>query len=156
VFGVPETFPITHETPPRPSEDYGSAKLAGETLCHEFAARGLDTAIIRPRTIMGHGRLGIMQFVFQSVSQRLDLFVLRRGNNQFQFVHSDDLADACIKAAERPGPGVYNVGADRYGTMRETLEGLVQHAGTCSRVRSLPYGPTVLAMKLSNQLGISP
>lgn len=156
VFGVPKEFPITADTPPCPSEDYGSAKLAGEQLCREVADAGLDVAIIRPRTIMGHGRLGIMQVVFEWVAQGRNVFVLGRGDNHFQFVHADDLADACLRAARRPGFALYNIGADRYGSMRETLEGLVQYAGTGSRVRSMPYGPTVLAMKLSNRLGISP
>ena len=40
--------------------------------------------------------------------------------------------------------------------MRETLEGLVKHAGTGSKVRSLPAGPTILAMKVTNRLRISP
>jgi nucleoside-diphosphate-sugar epimerase len=156
VFGVPSEFLITPETPPRPAEDYGSAKLAGENLCFEFASKGLDVSIIRPRTIMGHGRLGIMQVVFEWVAEGRNVFVLGRGDNYFQFVHSDDLADACIRAAERPGVAVYNIGAERYGTMRETLEGLVRHAGTGGKVRSLPYGPAVLAMRMSNRLRVSP
>jgi nucleoside-diphosphate-sugar epimerase len=156
VFGVPVTCPIMPQTPPRPSEEYGAAKLAGEQLCHEFAARGLDVSIIRPRTIMGHGRLGIMQVVFEWVAQGQNVFVLGSGDNEFQFVHADDLADACLRAAGRPGCATYNIGADRYGTMRETLEGLCKHAGTGSQVRSLPYGFTVMAMKLSNRLGLSP
>ena len=129
VFGVPSVYPITADTPPCPAEDYGAAKLAGETLCRESVEKGLDVSIIRPRTIMGHGRLGIMQFVFESVAQGRDVFVLGKGDNMFQFVHSDDLADACVRAAERPGFAVYNIGAENFGTMRATLEGLVAARG---------------------------
>ena len=156
VFGVPTEHPITPQTVPTPAEDYGAAKLAGETFCREFADGGLDVSIIRPRTIMGHGRLGIMQIVFEWVSQGNNVFVLGRGDNRYQFVHADDLADACLLAARRPGFAVYNIGADRFGTIRETLEGLVEHAGTGSRVRSLPYKPAIAAMKISTKLGLSP
>jgi nucleoside-diphosphate-sugar epimerase len=156
VFGVPDVYPIMPDTPPSPAEEYGRAKLAGEALCHEFAGRGLDVTVVRPRTIMGHGRLGIMQIVFEWVAQGRNVFVLGRGDNPYQFVHSDDLADACLRAAERPGFAVYNVGAERFGTMRETLEDLVRHARTGSKVRSLPYRPAVAAMKLTNRLGVSP
>lgn len=156
VFGVPDVAPITPATPPRPAEPYGAAKLAGETLCREFADGGLDVSIVRPRTIMGHGRLGIMQIVFEWISQGSDVFVMGRGDNRYQFVHADDLADACLLAARRPGFAAYNIGTDRFGTMRQTLEGLVAHAGTGSRVRSLPKGPAVLAMKASTLLGLSP
>ncbi len=156
VFGIPKVHPITAQTPPSPSEDYGAAKLAGEELCREYAGKGLDVSIVRPRTILGHGRLGIMQIVFEWVYQSRNVFVLGRGDNRYQFVHADDLAEACLLAARKPGYAAYNIGADEFGTMRETLEGLVEHAGTGSKVRSLPYGPAVAAMKLTTRLGISP
>ena len=128
VFGAPDRNPVDERTPPRPQEDYGRAKLGAEDLCHEHSARGLDVTIIRPRTIMGHGRLGIMQILFEWVRQGRNIPVLGRGDNQYQFVHADDLADAAIAAAARPGSTTYNVGAEKFGTMRDTLEGLVRHA----------------------------
>src|SRR3954466_14473472 len=57
VFGAPKSNPVTEDTPPAPGEAYGRAKLEGEKLCHQYARQGLDVTIIRPRTIMGHGRL---------------------------------------------------------------------------------------------------
>jgi nucleoside-diphosphate-sugar epimerase len=156
VFGVPERNPVTETMAPAPKEDYGRAKLAGETLCAEFAERGLDVSIIRPRTIMGHGRLGIMQILFEWVRQGRNIPVLGRGDNVYQFVHADDLADACIRASARPGPRTYHVGAERFGSMRETLEGLVRHADTGSRVRSVPMAPAVWGMQLTSALGLSP
>lgn len=156
VFGAPASNPVTEETPPRPQEDYGRAKLAAEDLCREYAARGLDVTIVRPRTIMGHGRLGIMQILFEWVRQGQNVPVLGRGDNLYQFVHADDLADAAIKAADRPGPATYDIGASEFGTMRETLEGLVQHAGTGSRVVSMPMAPAVTMMKITSRLGVSP
>src|SRR5947209_13599906 len=65
VFGVPKSNPVTEETAPSPGEEYGRAKLAGEDLCRTYARQGLDVSIIRPRTIMGHGRLGIFQILFE-------------------------------------------------------------------------------------------
>jgi nucleoside-diphosphate-sugar epimerase len=156
VFGVPRDAPITRATQPLPAEPYGAAKLAAEAICRELAAEGLDVAIIRPRTILGHGRLGIMQIVFEWVHRGRDVFVLGRGANLYQFVHADDLAEACLLAARRPGFAVYHIGAERFDTMRETLEGLTRYAGTGSRVRSLPRRSAVAAMRLSNWLRISP
>ena len=90
--------------------------------------RGLDVSIIRPRTIMGHGRLGIFQILFEWIRTGYNVPVLGRGDNVYQFVHADDLADACILAAARPGVATYNCGTDRFGTMRED-------AGTSLRPR---------------------
>jgi len=156
VFGVPVRNPVDDKIMPNPQEDYGRAKLAAEELCREYATRGLDVTIVRPRTIMGPGRLGIMQIIFEWVMQGRNIPVLGKGDNLYQFVHADDLAEACLKAAERKGFAVYNIGAEKFGTMRETLEGLIQHAGAKSRVVSLPAGLSVSLMKLTSWLGLSP
>jgi nucleoside-diphosphate-sugar epimerase len=156
VFGIPEQLPVDEYVTPRPAEAYGKAKLAGEEMCWRFADKGLDVSIIRPRTIMGHGRLGIMQILFDWVRQGRNVPVFDGGHNKYQFVHADDLAEACILAAQRPGPRAYNIGADRFGSMRETLQALVDHAQTGSRVKSVPSAPAVAAMKLTSALGLSP
>ncbi len=82
--------------------------------------------------------------------------MLGDGTNRYQFVHSDDLAEACVRAAATEGPDIFNVGTDRFGTMRETLADLCEHAGTGATVRSLPAAPASLGMRLSAALGISP
>lgn len=156
VYGMPERNPVTEEMEPRPQEAYGRAKRDGERACLRFAGEGLDVSIIRPRTILGHGRLGIFQVLFEWVRQGANIPVLGRGDNIYQFVHADDLAEACILAAGRAGSRVYNCGAERYGTMREALEHLCAHAGTGSRVRGVPFWPAVAAMKATALLGLSP
>jgi nucleoside-diphosphate-sugar epimerase len=156
IFGVPRALPITEATVPLPGEAYGRAKLEAERVALDFVTRGLDVTLIRPRTILGHGRLGIFQILFEWVRRGRPVYVLGTGDNRYQFVHADDLADACLRAGDRAGPDVFNVGAERFGTMRELLEGLVGHAGTKSRVRSLPSRVTVAAMDLTSRLGVSP
>jgi len=156
VFGAPKANPVLEETPPSPGEAYGRAKLEGETLCRDYAQRGLDVTIIRPRTILGHGRLGIFQILFEWIREGYNVPVLGRGDNVYQFVHADDLAAACILAAARPGPTTYHCGAARYGTMREALEHLCAHAKTGSKVRSVPMAPAVGLMQITSALGLSP
>ncbi len=112
--------------------------------------------IVRPRTILGHGRLGIFQILFEWIRQGYNVPVLGRGDNVYQFVHADDLADACILAASRPGATLYNCGTDRFGTMRQALEALCSRAGTGSRVKSVPMGLAVASMKITSALGLSP
>ena len=156
VFGAPKKVPAFEDSPPSPIEVYGEAKLAGEIACREYAARGLDVSIVRPPTILGHGRLGIFQLLFEWIYRGSNIPVLDGGKNIFQFIHADDLADCCILASRRKGADTYNCGTDRYGTMREALEYLCKFAGTGSRVRSLPMAPMVAGMKFSSWLGISP
>jgi nucleoside-diphosphate-sugar epimerase len=132
VFGIPEHNPVTEASPCRPLEAYGRAKLRAELLCRDAVAGGLDVTVVRPRTVLG------------------------RGDNRYQLVHANDLADACLRAGDRAGPSVYNVGALEFGTMRETLHALVEHAQTGSRVRSLPVSPARLTMHALASLGLAP
>ena len=131
-----------------------------EEMARSFAARaaaeGLDVTIVRPRTILGHGRLGIFQILFEWVRRSRPVYLLGSGHNRYQFVHADDLAAVCLLADQKKGPAVYLAGAERFGTLRELLEGLVSHAGSESPVRSLPFGPTQLAMQATGALGVSP
>jgi nucleoside-diphosphate-sugar epimerase len=156
VFGIPATNPVLPTTVPRPLEAYGHAKLAAEWACLQAATSGLDVAIVRPRTILGHGRLGIFGILFDWIADGADPIVLGDGSNRYQFVSADDLATVCLLAAEREGPAVFNAGTDRFGTMREALEHLCAHAGTGAEVRSLPAGPTALAMRATARLGLTP
>lgn len=156
VFGVPKANPVLPDTVPAPMEAYGHAKLAAEWACLAAARDGLDVSIVRPRTILGHGRLGIFGILFEWIADGKDPIVLGDGSNRYQFVHSDDLADVCLLAAAKEGPGVFNVGTDRFSTMRETLEALCEHAGTGAEVRSLPAGPASFVMQATAGLGITP
>ena len=51
---------------------------------------------------------------------------------------------------------MFNCGTDRFETMRELLEHLCRHAGTGSKVKSLPMRPIMAAMKVASALSISP
>lgn len=156
VFGVPRSNPVLPTTVPSPAEEYGRAKAAAEWACLDAVRTGLDVSIVRPRTILGHGRLGIFGILFEWVADGADIFVLGDGSNRYQFVHADDLADACILAGERSGPGLFNVGTDRHDTMRGTLESLCEHAATGSHVRSLPARPASVAMQVASALRLAP
>lgn len=156
IFGRPEHNPVTEATPGRPLEAYGRAKLEAEVLCDRAATAGLDVSVVRPRTILGHGRLGIMAILFEFVAEGAPVFVLGGGHNRYQFVHAFDLADAILAAADRPGPRTYNIGGHQPTTMRETLNALISHAGTGSRVRSLPTRPAAAAMSAMARPGLIP
>lgn len=156
VYGAPEHNPVTEDTPPSPADPYGRAKLQAEDRCAAFSERGLDVTIIRPRTILGPGRLGIFQVLFEWIRRGVNVPVLGSGENLYQFIHADDLIEACLLAADRPGSTAYNCGAERFGTMREGLEMLCRHAGTGSRVRSVPRWPAEMTMRVTSVLGLSP
>lgn len=156
VFGVPKSNPVTRETQPNPAEAYGRAKYDGELLCHAAVSRGLDVSIVRPRTILGLGRLGIFGILFDWIADGAAVPVLGDGNNRYQFVHAHDLATACILAGQRSGPATYNIGAEEFGTMREAVGHLCEYAGTGAYPRGVPIKLTSKAMQATATLGLTP
>ncbi len=157
LYGAPSACPITEQTPPKPIEVYGRAKLAGELAVREvFRGATTPLIVIRPRTILGEGRLGIFQVLFEWISENRNVYVIGDGNVGFQFVHAHDLMDAYMLALDRGCPGVYNVGTDRFGTLRQGLEKLIRDVGSASRVRSLPFWLSINSLRLLDLAGLSP
>jgi nucleoside-diphosphate-sugar epimerase len=157
VFGVPHQFPINDATPLRPVEIYGRTKLAGEEAVREICERaGLPLIVVRPRTILGGGRLGIFQILFEWIREGRNVYVIGPGHSPFQFVHANDLMDAYMLVLDHGKSGAYNVGTDRFGTLREALGHLIANAGSSSKVKSLPAALTIQTLRALDLLGLSP
>ncbi len=157
VYGIPQDQPITLATPTRPVEPYGRSKLAGEQVVDEICRRhGIRLITIRPRATLGAGRLGIFQILFQWIKENRSVYVIGSGDIKFQFIHAHDLMDFYMLALDAGQSGTYNVGTDRFGTLRGDLESLIAYAGSSSRVRSLPKGLAINALRLLYWLRLSP
>lgn len=157
VYGLPPGGPITTTTVPRPIEDYGRSKLAGERAMQAACdAAGIPLVTIRPRVTLGAGRLGIFAILFDWVRAGRRVYVIGDGTQCQQFIHVDDLVSFHMHALERARPGTWNVGTDRFGSLREDLGALIRHAGSRSRVTGLPVGPSTAMLHALHTLGLSP
>ena len=157
LYGDVDKFPITENTPIKPIEIYGKAKHEGEKeVLKALEGTNVKTIIIRPRTILGEGRLGIFQILFDWIKNNKNVYVIGSGNVKFQFIHAHDLMDAYMLILKNQKPGKYNVGTDDFGTLREVLENLIIHSKSKSKVKSLPQNFTINTLKFFDKLGLSP
>jgi nucleoside-diphosphate-sugar epimerase len=147
--------PVREDDAPAPIEVYGESKLAGEKLLREFEGT-LDVVILRCPTIIDSGRLGLLAILFEFIRESKTVWVVGSGSNRYQFIHAGDLSGACVKAAEFNGSETFHVGSDNVPTLRECYEAVIAEAGSRSRVRSLPKGLALAAMRLAHKLKISP
>lgn len=155
--------PVNEETDvPNPVEIYGRSKLEGERILSAFAD-DLDVVTIRCPTIMDSGRLGLLAILYEFIDDGKAVWVVGDGSNRYQFIYADDLATACLQAAQYGKSDLFHIGSDHVRTMREVYEAVIQASGqrpgsraARAKVRSLPKAPTIAAMKLAYALKISP
>jgi nucleoside-diphosphate-sugar epimerase len=141
VFGIPENLPVNRQTSPKPIESYGIAKLQGENLCKTFFSTKMQIKIVRPRTILGAGRMGIFSLLFQWIHLGLDIYLLGQGRGSYQFVSARDLANGIVASTKLTGDRIFNLGARQYKNFVEDLDDLCRYAATRSQVRSIPEVP---------------
>jgi len=156
VFGKPRC-PASNDSPLEPVEKYGVSKLEGERAVAAVAnAHNMPLIVVRPRTLIGSGRLGIFQILFEWIKEGRNIYVIGDGTNKIQFLHADDLIDCYMFLCEKEKPGFYNVGTDRFGTLEETLTKLISHAGTDTKVKHLPKTLAVESLSMLDSMGLSP
>jgi nucleoside-diphosphate-sugar epimerase len=158
VYGIPEIHPLYEDSPLQPLGLYGVSKYQLEQECLAFRQRGLDVVVVRPKTFIGTGRLGLFQILFDWIQHGHRIPILGPGNNRYQLLAVTDLVDALWRMAtlEAARNELFNVGAERFGTVREDLEALCRHAGTGSRLVSIPVGLAVPVLRALEVLRLSP
>jgi nucleoside-diphosphate-sugar epimerase len=140
-----------------PIEPYGKSKLQAEAIVEEtFRGTDVSLAIVRPRTIIGPDRGGIFELFFSWISEGKPIFTIGKGHKPFQFIHVDDLVDSILLLSQTSASGVFNVGTDRYGSLRSVFQDLILHAGSKSRIVALPKGLTIGALFLLELMKLSP
>jgi nucleoside-diphosphate-sugar epimerase len=155
IFGRPYDHPVTEDEPVCPIEPYGRSKLEAERILAARADR-LDAVILRCPTIVSAGRLGLLAILFEFAREGRRIYLVGDGSNRYSFVHALDLAEACLLAARAPGSHVYNLGSDGVRPLREVYAGVIEEAGSSSRLVRLPEGLARGALALLHRIGLSP
>jgi nucleoside-diphosphate-sugar epimerase len=159
VYGVTEKHPLLEDDPLAGVGPYGVSKIRAEALCAEYRELGLCVPVIRPKTFLGTGRLGVFQILYEWVRDGKRIPMIGAGNNRYQLLDVEDVCDAIWRLMQAPRDdvnAVFNVGAERFGTVRADLETLCEHAGSGARVLPVPASPAKLALRFLEKLRISP
>ena len=99
--------------------------------------------IMRPRLIIGPGRLGILAKLFKLIDANLPVPMIGSGKHPYQFVSVYDCAQASYLAAKYQCPNAaYNLGSKNPPSVRALLGSLIKAAGSRSVLVPTP-GPLV-------------
>jgi nucleoside-diphosphate-sugar epimerase len=158
VYGIPEKHPIEEDDPLQGVGHYGESKIAAEEVCRAFMTRGLESVILRPKTFIGPERLGVFEILFDWIREGRRIYVLGDGSNRYQLLAVEDLVEAIVLAArKRAAAGeTLNVGAKDFGTVRSDLQALIDHAGSSSRITTVPAKPSEVILRGLELARLSP
>ncbi len=159
VYGVPEKHPIDETDPMVGVGAYGESKIQAEAVCERYRSSQLCIAIIRPKTFIGPARLGVFEILFDWVDSGVRIPVIGNGNNRYQLLDVGDLVAAIYLALTVPAEvanDTFNIGAERFETVRKDLTVLCEHAQNGARVMGTPAAPVKLFLAVAEKLKISP
>ena len=167
VYGVPEKHPIFEDDALVGVGAYGESKIQAEKLCLNYRERRMMVTIIRPKTFVGTHRLGVFEILFDWIKDGKRIPVIGSGNNRYQLLDVDDLVEAIYRFMvlkdKRKANQTFNIGAEKFRTVREDLEKLFDYAsrnpqGSIPASKILPT-PALLVKKalwLFEKLKLSP
>src|SRR6059058_3729965 len=155
VYGVPEKHPIEEDDPLVGVGWYGESKIDAEGLCRVAA---VETTIVRPKTFIGPERLGVFEILFDWIREGRRIYILGKGHNRYQLLAVDDLVDAIVRVGDEPTAAreTFNVGATEFGTVKQDLQALIDHAGSDSRLTPIPVKPAELILRALELARLSP
>src|SRR6266516_2774435 len=155
VYGVPEKHPIEEGDPLVGVGWYGESKIDAERLCRVAAT---ETVIVRPKTFIGPERLGVFEILFDWIREARRIYTLGKGHNRYQLLAVEDLVDAIVRAAtvSEAANEIVHIGAKEFGTVKQDLQALIDHAGSDSRLTPIPVKSAELILRALELARLSP
>lgn len=159
VYGLPEKNPMEEDDPLVGIGVYAQTKIKAEELCREYRKKGLCIPILRAKTIVGTGRLGAFQILFDWMESGKRIPIIGSGKNLYQLVHVEDVINAIQLASTAPADRInseFNVGAKKFGTVAEDVGALCRFAASGSKILPTPAWPIKKILRLFEILKLSP
>jgi len=159
VYGVPKKHPILETDLRIGVGPYGKAKIEAEKICEKFREKKMIIPIIRPKTFIGTGRLGVFQILFDWVRRDCKIPVIGDGQNRYQLMDVEDLVNAIWLVASKPvkiANDTFNVGAKKFGTIEKDLNSFFRKVKSQSRVMKTKAPLIKGILATFERLGLSP
>lgn len=147
VYGTSAELPMTEETPARPEDPYGIAKLAVEQelqVCKEMF--DLNYIIFRPHNVYGERQniadkyRNVVGIFMNQILQNKPMSVFGDGTQRRAFSYIGDIAPIMAEAIDTPAAynQIFNIGADQAYTINELAEAVAHAMGVVPQITYLP------------------
>jgi nucleoside-diphosphate-sugar epimerase len=159
VYGIPDHHPLREDDPLVGVGPYGEAKIAAEEVCVRFREHGMCVPIIRPKSFIGPERLGVFALLYDWAYTGHGFPMIGSGANRYQLLDVEDLVDAiyhCCTLECDVVNDTFNVGAEKFATMREDYQAVLDRAGHGKKIRGFPAAPMIWTLRVLEALNLSP
>lgn len=116
IYGDPVYLPCDEAHPVQPLSHYGVSKYAVEKYLYVYRESfGLDYTILRLGNVYGPrqdplGEAGVVAIFSQAMLDGRPVVIFGTGEQERDFVHVSDVAEASVRALEAGSGGVFNIG----------------------------------------------
>ncbi len=155
VYGDAVTSPVSEEITPSPIGEYGASKLAAEKIFSD-SENCYDVVILRPRLILGKGRVGTIQKLAKLIESPLPLILIGNGKNKYQFVAAEDVCTAIELSLNQNISGIFNIGSDNPPTLDDLFKATLNRLNRKKLILKIPTKLAILILDFLDKLGLSP
>jgi dTDP-glucose 4,6-dehydratase len=155
VYGENVVSPIVEDVTPAPIGEYGASKLAAETIFLN-PSNSYDAVILRPRLILGKGRVGTIQKLAKLIISPLPLILIGNGKNKYQFIAAEDVCSAIELALVKNQIGIFNIGSENPPNLDLLFDDILLNLKRKKLILKVPMRPAVLILDILDRFGVSP
>jgi nucleoside-diphosphate-sugar epimerase len=155
VYGDEVISPVSEEITPKPIGEYGASKLAAERIFSD-SRNTYEVVILRPRLILGKGRVGTIQKLARLIESPLPLILIGNGKNKYQFVAAEDVCAAIELSLTQNVSGIFNIGSDNPPNLDDLFKTTLLNLNRKKSIIKIPTKFAVLIFDILDRLGLSP
>ena len=74
--------------------------------------------------------------MFDWIKNNKDIPILNNGQNLYQFIHINDLNEAIYRSSLISGSNIFNIGAEKFGSMHQTINSVIKYVKSNSKIRT--------------------
>lgn len=147
LYGVPEDVPVREGHPQRPISPYGVAKKAvGDYLHYYREVHGLEYTVLALANVYGprqdpHGEAGVVAIFAAKLLARERPTIFGDGAQTRDFVYVDDVVDAFVRATEKAGGLIVNIGTGEETTVQQLFDLMARVTGFKDPAHYAPARP---------------
>lgn len=135
---------------------YRQSRTDAERVATEMSGPDLRIAMVRPKTFVGPGRVSAFTIIFDWIRLGKPVLLLGTAAARYQLLEIRDMAEGIRLLTGSDAEGVFFFGAHQFASLRDDLQGLIDHARTGARLRFMPAPIARLGLSAMEFAGMVP